>query len=73
MKADYTTPPCCNRKSVAVMDYKWRVFGEPKEIKVNRVCLNCGAHWAGSIGEVVQYTKKDWDVLMNDTFSTENI
>lgn len=69
MKADYITTPCCAKPSIAVMDHKWPVFGDALEMKVNRVCLNCFAHWAGSIGSVVQYTRKEWDALMEQTFS----
>ena len=69
MNADYQTPPCCDRPSIAVMDYKWPVFGEATEIKVNRVCLHCYAHWAGVVGSVVQYTRKEWNALMDKTFS----
>lgn len=73
MKADYITPPCCAKPSVAVMDYQWPVFGEPQEMKVNRVCLNCGAHWAGYVEEVAQFTRKEWDALMEKTFSVNEI
>lgn len=82
MKADFTTPPCCDKQSIATMDYQWPIFGEPKETKVNRVCLNCYTHWAGSVGythwagsvgSVVQYTRKEWDALVSDTFSAARI
>ena len=62
MKADYTTPPCCARQSIAVMDYKWPIFDEAtNKIKVNRICLRCYTHWFGFADNVKQYTRKEWD------------
>ena len=75
MKADYTTPKCCDRSSIAVMDYLWPVFpnlgfphGDVVEDStiaqiqyVNRMCMKCHTHWAGLVDNVKQYTGKEWD------------
>jgi len=64
MKADYTTPKCCDRASIAVMDYLWPVFTKDEEIPnphVNRMCMKCNTHWAGPVDNVKQYTGKEWD------------
>lgn len=71
----FVTPRCCDRPSIATMDYKkhspdnWREC----ESMVNRVCLRCNAHWAGEVNNVHQYTGREWDALINDAFSLEKI
>ena len=62
---------CCPKPSHHTERYLWPLWvrdGEPQVQKVNRVCLNCGTHWAGTDGEEVRYSRKEWDILMEDTF-----
>jgi hypothetical protein len=63
--------PCCSRPSIAKMDYKWPVFDAPEKqvMKVNRVCLHCFAHWFGVEPDVKQYTRKEWDAMMEEAFN----
>jgi hypothetical protein len=44
--------------------------GEPQVEKINRICLNCYTHWAGTAGEEIQYTRKEWDALLEETMKT---
>ena len=65
---------CCNRPSIHTMDYLWPLFpsdGEQKVTKINRVCTNCFAHWFGVEGEVKQYTRAEWDVMLNESFEQD--
>ena len=32
---------------------------------VNSMCLSCGKHWYGIGSLVKEYTRKEWDALMN--------
>lgn len=76
MKADYITPPCCAKQSIANMDhvsFNSMFNSKEKEMMVNRMCMNCYTHWAGLVDSVKQYTRKEWDALMNDTYSLEKI
>lgn len=68
MKADYITPPCCDKQSIAVMDYRWPMWEEPHEIKVNRMCTHCGTHWAGFVGQVKQFTRRQWETETKELF-----
>jgi hypothetical protein len=52
---------CCDRPAVVVMDYT-----AENVRKVNRVCTRCWTHWHGLEGSVRQYTKKQWDTLIED-------
>ena len=64
MKADFITPKCCDRSSIAVMDYLWPIFTRDEEIQsqhVNRMCMKCHMHWAGPVDSVRQFTGKEWD------------
>ena len=65
---NYTTPKCCDRPNVANLDHKKT---SPSDwynpvLMVNRMCLRCKAHWYGPIGQVSQYTGKQWDVWINE-------
>ena len=64
---------CCARPSFHTARYKWPMFvrdGEPQVEKINRICLNCYTHWAGTAGEEIQYTRKEWDALLEETMKT---
>lgn len=58
---------CCAKPSIHTMDYKWPMFAkldEPVVTKINRVCVHCYAHWFGEEGSVKQYTRAEWDALL---------
>ena len=64
---------CCAKPSFHTEYYKWPLWireGEPQVDKINRACVNCGTHWAGTVGEEKQYTRKEWDALMEETMKT---
>jgi hypothetical protein len=50
---------CCVRPSVVTMDYT-----ADGVRKTNRCCTKCYTHWFGAPGEVREYTRKEWDGLM---------
>ena len=62
---------CCNRPSIQTMDYLWPIFGDEQENRINRVCMNCFAHWAGAEDDITQYTKNEWDALISTAFREE--
>ncbi len=66
---------CCARPSIQPMDYKFPIFANPDEqvTKINRICLRCFAHWFGVDGDVKQYTRKEWDELMEHAFDADKI
>lgn len=57
---------CCKRPAIATMDYvkhspaNWNC-GEPR---INRVCTTCWTHWFGEPNEVKQFTRAEWDRLL---------
>jgi len=40
------------------------------EPRVNRVCMNCYTHWSGSPDSIQQYTKAQWDKLLEGSLTT---
>jgi hypothetical protein len=64
----------CKRPAIANMDHV--LFdaedGSRREM-VNRCCLHCGQHWAGEKGDVREYTRKEWDDLLNKAFDEDRI
>ena len=50
------------------MDHQRGAFGFDGPVRqvVNRVCLKCGSHWYGEECQVKQYTRKEWDAMMNE-------
>ena len=56
---------CCKRPQIANMDYDyWDYDAKVRTRKVNRCCLNCGAHWTGTPDNIRQFTSKEWDTEM---------
>lgn len=49
----------CSKPRVVRMD-----FESHGAEHVNRQCLSCGAHWYGPAGEVQQYTRAEWDRVL---------
>lgn len=62
---------CCAKPKLHTEYYKWPLFhGEDTPVqKMNRVCLNCYTHWAGTVGEEQQYSRKEWDAMMMETMT----
>ena len=67
---DISSYKCCDRQSLAIMDYTWPMFknqleeGEIQQTKINRLCMHCFAHWFGTEGDVKQYTKAEWNAMV---------
>lgn len=57
---------CCHHPAIQTMDYKYPVFAEFSEqvTKINRICLRCYTHWFGVEGDVKQFTRKEWDAMI---------
>ena len=59
---------CCNRPSIANFDHTKNYFGEYPDVKiVNRVCVRCYRHWYGPEGEVKEFSRAEWDKLINES------
>lgn len=58
---------CCKSYVVAIFDY--RVADADRAARgekiVNRMCLKCYRHWHGELDKVREYTRVEWDALMN--------
>lgn len=64
MKFPYITTACCAKNNVVSMDHMAGDIGTQHPV-VNRMCVNCGAHWYGDDGaNVVQIPRKTWDHWM---------
>lgn len=62
----------CEHKDIANMDFTrggWPDY--PAEQHVNRCCRKCWQHWAGPVGAVNEYTKAEWDALLDATWWIE--
>lgn len=64
-RSEFVTPKCCDKPSIATMDYKYPLFEQVQTWKVNRMCLKCNTHWFGTEDNVKQYTGREWDGLMD--------
>jgi hypothetical protein len=65
LKASGFRPPqCCERPAVSSLDHTVSHVDRTVEERVNRICLMCGAHWYGPPEAVKQYTRAEWDELM---------
>jgi len=62
--SDFRPPQCCERPAVSSLDHTVFHVDRTTEERVNRVCLKCGAHWYGPPEAVKQYTRAEWDSLM---------
>ena len=60
----------CRKADICNMDHL-RGWGEDKEQRVNRLCTTCYQHWAGPVGAVKEYTRKEWDAEVERGFSDE--
>lgn len=56
---------CCSKQNLKVMNDKPESF--------NALCLTCGEHWYYVQGGIVQYTRKEWDRIMNTEKTVETI
>jgi cytochrome c5 len=55
----------CNH-DIQIMDY-WTGWKPGKgERVVNRVCLRCRMHWHGVDGAVREYTRAEWDRVLEE-------
>ena len=61
----------CKRQCIANLDHvKLNMDGRsatPTPM-VNKVCVTCRQHWYGEVGSVKEYTGKEWDALILETF-----
>jgi len=60
----------CKRPAIANMDHKQ---GDAFDVRptVNRMCITCGAHWYGPVGDVKEYTRAEWDAWIATAFDDE--
>jgi hypothetical protein len=49
----------CRKANVFRSDYEARGVQY-----INRHCLGCGAHWHGPAGNVIAYTRAEWDAAL---------
>lgn len=62
---------CCVNPAISILDYMWPLFtdkGDIRELRINRVCTRCYAHWAGPVDSVKQFTKAEWSKYIDDAF-----
>lgn len=62
--SDFRPPRCCERPAVSSLDHTVHHADRTTEERVNRICLACRAHWYGPPEAVKQYTRTEWDKLM---------
>ena len=53
---------CCDKQNLT------RMLPAPR---VNDMCLACGAHWYGVGDDVTEYTRRQWDALMDAALDAE--
>ena len=62
--SDFRPPQCCERPAVSSLDHTVFHADRTTEERVNRICLVCRTHWYGPPEAVKQYTRAEWDELM---------
>ncbi len=61
---------CCQNPAIAIFDYKWPLWSNigSQELRINRVCTRCYAHWTGPVNSIKKYTKAEWSEQMDKIF-----
>lgn len=65
----------CEHPDIAIMDHTrgWSSDESGITHHVNRLCCKCYQHWAGPVGDVTEYTRAEWEALLNSSFDAERV
>ena len=63
----------CRKPVICNMDYDRSWDAAHPDKRINRLCSTCYRHWAGPVGAVKEYTRKEWDAEVARAFAQDSL